>query len=44
MPAKAQTGNTGVFGFLFNLIDLLTAVFSLFDLLGELFGPGQPTS
>jgi hypothetical protein len=41
LPAKAQTG-TGVFGFLFDLLDLLTAVFSLFDLLGELFGPGTP--
>ena len=38
MPAKAQV--TGVLGFLFNLLDLLTQVFALFSLIRELF-PGD---
>lgn len=43
LPATAQT-STGVFGFLFNILDLLTAFFTLFDLFGSLFGPGNATA
>ena len=38
LPAKAQ-GTDGLFAFLFNIIDLITSVLGLFDLLTELFSP-----
>ena len=38
LPAKAQNG---VFAFLFNLIDLLAQIFSLFGLFQDFFGPDE---
>ena len=37
LPAMAQTPG-GVFGFLFGIIDLITSLLSLFDLLRDFFG------
>lgn len=40
LPIKAQA-NTGVFAFLFNLIDLLTSIITLFGLFDGLFMPNN---